>query len=324
MASLARCLLRGASLGSAPRRAGVVVPAAARFSTSAGREAPSTCGCGGAHAPWEHGQSQRHSAAPSSSGTGAAVPTLHSFLTGTPSSPSSSILPSLSRRGYSSSTSPTDSGGDSFKREVTIEDLLAENRKWAKETRENLPGFFEALSKQQQPDFLWLGCSDSRVPANQIVGLLPGEVFVHRNIANCVNHTDLSCLSVIQYAVEALKVKHIIVCGHYACGGVLAAMGTKQYGLLDNWLRAIKDLYYIHHHQLEPIPDFSARADLLCELNVARSVENVCHTSIVQNAWSRGQKLSVHGWCYRVDDGLIRDLHLSTHVGALVLRSRSC
>ncbi|KXS20577.1 carbonic anhydrase [Gonapodya prolifera JEL478] len=195
---------------------------------------------------------------------------------------------------------------------MTPQELLENNKKWAEVTKTEMPGFLDELNQQQAPSYLWIGCSDSRVPANTLVGLLPGEVFVHRNIANVVNHTDMSVLSVLQYSVEVLRVKNIMVVGHYGCGGVLAAMGNQQFGLLDNWLRSIKDLYYVHQHQLETIDDIKARGDLLCELNVARSVENVCYTSIVQNAWAKGWEVNVHGWCYRVSDGLLRDLHLTT------------
>jgi carbonic anhydrase len=159
-----------------------------------------------------------------------------------------------------------------------------------------------------QGGFLWIGCSDSRVPANQILGLKPGEVFVHRNVANLVVHTDISCLSVIQFAVEVLKIEHIIVCGHYLCGGVHAACGTKQLGLIDNWLRNIKDIYVRHQPELDAIVDAKQRGDRLCELNVIEQVKNVCHTTIVQNAWAAGQSLSVHGLIYGLSDGLLRDL----------------
>ena len=168
------------------------------------------------------------------------------------------------------------------------------------------------LSEQQSPEYLWIGCSDSRVPANQIMGLLPGEVFVHRNIANVVVHTDLNCLSVIQYAVEVLKVKHIMVVGHYGCGGVEAAMSKQPLGLIDNWLRHIKDVYRLHKDKIDATVDDKKRFDLLCELNVMEQVANVCHTTCVQNAWRNGQKLSVHGWVYGLDNGIIKDLKIST------------
>jgi len=188
--------------------------------------------------------------------------------------------------------------------------LLEANKSWASATAKKNPTFFKKLADQQTPQLLWIGCSDSRVPANQIVNLAPGEVFVHRNIANVVVHTDINCLSVIQYAVDVLQVKHIIVCGHYGCGGVIAAMRNKQFGLIDNWLRNIKDVCKKHIDKLDAIEDPTKKADLLCELNVANSVGHVCATTIVQNAWARGQELSVHGWCYRIDDGIIRDLNL--------------
>jgi len=188
------------------------------------------------------------------------------------------------------------------------EQLLENNRRWAAQMTAHDPEFFRKLSRQQTPKFLWIGCSDSRVPANEIVGLMPGEIFVHRNVANVVVHTDLNCLSVIQYAVEVLRVEHIIVCGHYGCGGVLAAMQSEQLGLIDNWLRHIKDLYQMHGAQLDAIADLPRRAERLCELNVAHQAANVCHTTIVQDAWRRGQSLSVNGFIYRLTDGLLRDL----------------
>jgi carbonic anhydrase len=186
--------------------------------------------------------------------------------------------------------------------------LFDNNRNWAAAQLAADAKFFERLAEQQTPKFLWIGCSDSRVPANQILGLKPGEVFVHRNVANLVVHTDMSCLSVMQFAVEVLKIQHIIVCGHYGCGGVHAACGTKQFGLIDNWLRYIKDIYTRHKADLEAINDLKARGDRLCELNVVEQVKNVCHTTIVQNAWAAGQPLSVHGLIYSLQDGLLRDL----------------
>jgi carbonic anhydrase len=189
--------------------------------------------------------------------------------------------------------------------------LLERNRNWADGIKEADPQFFRKLSEQQSPEYLWIGCSDSRVPANQIVGLLPGEVFVHRNIANLVVHTDLNCLSVIQYAVEVLKVKHIIVCGHYECGGVRAALENKDHGLIDNWLRHIKDIYRIHQAQLEAAGSDREQRNLLCECNVIEQVANVCHTTVLQNAWKSGQQLTVHGWIYSVGDGILKDLEVS-------------
>lgn len=186
--------------------------------------------------------------------------------------------------------------------------LFDNNRAWAIAQTTSDPDYFERLAEQQRPQFLWIGCSDSRVPANQICGLKPGEVFVHRNVANLVVHTDISCLSVIQFAVEVLKIEHIIVCGHYLCGGVHAACDSKQLGLIDNWLRHIKDIYIRHQAELDGIPDTRVRGDRLCELNVVEQVKNVCHTTIVQNAWTQGRRLSVHGLIYSLSDGLLRDL----------------
>ncbi|MBB3047061.1 carbonic anhydrase [Litorivivens lipolytica] len=186
--------------------------------------------------------------------------------------------------------------------------LLENNKKWAEAIKAEDPTFFEQLAAQQTPEYLWIGCSDSRVPANQILGKMPGEVFVHRNIANVVIHTDLNCQSVIQYAVEVLKVKHVIVCGHYGCGGVMAAMGSSQFGLIDNWLRNIKDVYNRHEQELLAIEDEAERVNRLCEYNVLAQQENVCNTTTIQNAWARGQELHVHGWIYSIKDGLLRDL----------------
>ena len=173
------------------------------------------------------------------------------------------------------------------------------------------PQFFTGLAEQQAPEYLWIGCSDSRVSANTIVDLRPGEVFVHRNVANLVNHTDMNCLSVIQFAVEVLHVKHIIVCGHYGCGGVLAAIEGQRHGLIDNWLRHIQDTANQHQKRLAAVPDAADRADLLCELNVCEQVINVGETTIVQEAWERGQYLTVNGWIYGLKDGLVRDLGIS-------------
>ncbi len=191
-----------------------------------------------------------------------------------------------------------------------LKNLFEQNKKWAEKVKENDPDFFLNLSQQQKPQYLWIGCSDSRVPANQIVGMPPGEVFVHRNIANIVVHTDLNCLSVIQYAVEVLKVKHIIVCGHYGCGGIQAAMENKEHGLIDNWLRNIKDVYRYHKTKIDSIEDENAKINRLCELNIIEQVSNVCHTTIVQNAWQRGQELAVHGWIYNIADGILKDLDI--------------
>ena len=189
-----------------------------------------------------------------------------------------------------------------------LEPLFANNRNWSRRQIASDPDFFKRLSAQQAPKLLWIGCADSRVPANEILGLAPGEVFVHRNLANLVIPTDLNCLSVIQYAVEVLAVEHIIVCGHYGCGGIGAACSPTQLGLIDNWLRGIKDTYIRHKDELERIADDTGRANRLCELNVLAQVESVCHTTIVQNAWTRGQQLDVHGLVYKLDDGLLHDL----------------
>jgi len=186
--------------------------------------------------------------------------------------------------------------------------LLENNRRWAQSVTERDPVFFETLARQQSPEYLWIGCSDSRVPANEIVNLLPGELFVHRNVANVVVHSDLNCLSVIQYAVEVLKVKHIIVCGHYRCGGVAAAMEGFGHGLVDNWLGHIRDVEERHHAQIGKIPTGAARLDRLCELNVIEQVANVCSTTVAGGAWAAGSPLTVHGWIYDVADGLLRDL----------------
>ena len=190
-------------------------------------------------------------------------------------------------------------------------DLFEQNREWAERIRQEQPDFFEQLAKQQTPKYLWLGCSDSRVPANQIVGMLPGELFVHRNVANLVIHTDLNCLSVIQYAVDVLSVRHIIVCGHYGCGGVRAAMETRQFGLIDNWLLHLKDIYRAHSDQFDGLAEFEDRFNRFCEINVIEQVLNVCNTTVVRGAWERGQDVAVHGWIYGVEDGRLRDLGLT-------------
>ena len=192
-----------------------------------------------------------------------------------------------------------------------LKELIDQNRTWAAGVKHQDPDFFLKLSKQQSPQYLWIGCSDSRVPANQIVGLLPGEIFVHRNVGNMVIHTDFNCLSVIQYAVAILKVKHVILCGHYGCGGVQAALGSSQLGLIDNWLRHIKDVFTKHEEILSSISNENKRIDRLCELNVIEQVNNICHTTMVQQAWSSGQELSVHGWIYGIKDGLLKDLRVS-------------
>lgn len=193
----------------------------------------------------------------------------------------------------------------------TLLQLLENNRAWAKRTTDQDPEFFHKLAQLQAPEYLWIGCSDSRVPANQITGLQPGEVFVHRNVANVVVHTDLNCLSVMQFAVDVLKVKHIIVCGHYGCGGVRAALFGDRLGLIDNWLRHIQDVRAKHERLLAAIDDPMQRADKLCELNVVEQVLNVCYTTIVRDAWERGQELAVHSWIYGLNDGLLRDLGIA-------------
>jgi carbonic anhydrase len=194
---------------------------------------------------------------------------------------------------------------------TTLRKLFDKNRNWAARITARDPQFFKKLSRLQAPDYLWIGCADSRVPANEIVGLLPGEMFVHRNVANMVVHTDLNCLSVMQFAVDVLRVHHIIVVGHYGCGGVRAALQKKRLGLIDNWLRHIQDVHAKHAKSLESLKELSERIDRLCEINVIEQVGNVCKTSIVLDAWERGQNLTVHGWVYGLHDGLIRDLGVS-------------
>jgi carbonic anhydrase len=192
----------------------------------------------------------------------------------------------------------------------SLSHLFDNNRAWAAEMTRQDPAFFTRLSGQQAPHYLWIGCSDSRVPANQIVGLPPGEMFVHRNIANVVVHSDLNCLSVMQFAVEFLRVQHIIVCGHYGCGGVTAALRDDKLGVVDNWLRHVQDVRWKHHHELDALPNDDARRRRLCELNVVEQVVNAAQTTVVRDAWARGQSLSVHGWVYALEDGLLRDLGL--------------
>lgn len=189
----------------------------------------------------------------------------------------------------------------------TLDHLFKKNKAWAKSITEKDPNFFQNLSKQQNPEYLWIGCADSRVPANQIVDLEPGEVFVHRNIANVVVHTDLNCLSVIQYAVDILKVKHIIVCGHYGCGGVKAAMDNHEHGLIDNWLRHITDVARLHEDKLVGLTEIE-KYHRLCELNIKEQVRNVCDTTIIKNAWRRGANLTVHGWIYNIENGILNGL----------------
>ena len=192
-----------------------------------------------------------------------------------------------------------------------LNSLFESNRQWAKDIRKADPTFFEKLSTQQSPKYLWIGCSDSRVPANEIVGLLPGELFVHRNVSNLVVHTDMNCLSVMQYAIAILKIKHIIVCGHYGCGGIAAAIEERPHGLIDNWLRNVREIYYLYEKEMLAIKDDNERINRLCEINVASQVFNVCNTTIVQEAWDQGQEITVHGWIYGINDGLLRDLNVS-------------
>jgi carbonic anhydrase len=194
---------------------------------------------------------------------------------------------------------------------ITYEDLLNGNKKFVAETLQQDPEYFNTLAKGQNPPVLWIGCADSRVPANQITNTKPGEIFVHRNIANMVIHTDMNMLSVLDYAVNVLKVKHVIVTGHYGCGGVIAAMGNQSVGLIDNWLRHIKDVYRLHAGELDAIADSGKRAERLVELNVIEGVYNLCKTTIVQKAWQNGQELSVHGWVYALSTGIIKDLDVS-------------
>ncbi|HUR96506.1 MAG TPA: carbonate dehydratase [Pyrinomonadaceae bacterium] len=193
----------------------------------------------------------------------------------------------------------------------TLKHLLAGNKAWAQSIKESDPTFFEKLSDIQTPEYLWIGCSDSRITPATSIGLLPGEMFVHRNVANLVNHTDMNCLSVMQFAVEVLKVKHVIVCGHYACGGVMAALNDTRLGLIDNWLRHIQDIMHKHRVELDSISDYNERMDKLCEINVIEQVVSVGETTIVQDAWERGQNVEVHGWIYTIADGIYRDLNVS-------------
>jgi len=196
-----------------------------------------------------------------------------------------------------------------------LNDLLQRNRRWADAVSAENPGFFRQLSEQQAPKYLWIGCSDSRVPANQIIDMAPGEVFVHRNVANVVVHTDLNCLSTIQFAVDVLKVEHILVVGHYGCGGVLAVLEERRLGLVDNWLRHVDDVKHKHAEALQRAGSPADRHDRLCELNVIEQVVNVCQTTIVRDAWDRGQALTVHAWIYSLQDGRVRDLGM--HVSGI-------
>ena len=193
---------------------------------------------------------------------------------------------------------------------TSLQDLFTHNRAWAAQMEQDRPGFFTSLKSQQNPKYMWIGCSDSRVPANQITGLEPGEVFVHRNVANVVVPTDLNCLSTIQFAVDQLKIEHLMVVGHYGCGGVKAALNNIRVGLADNWLRHIKDVRDRHQTILDEATA-DARLDILCELNVIEQVMNVAHTNVMQDAWARGQKVALHGWVYGLKDGLLQDLHIT-------------
>lgn len=192
-----------------------------------------------------------------------------------------------------------------------LEELFQNNRRWSEKISAANPEFFPTLAKQQAPRYLWIGCADSRVPANEIVDLMPGELFVHRNVANVVVHSDINCLSVLQFAVEILKVEHIIVCGHYGCAGVRAALLNLSLGLVDNWLRHIRDVYHRHSVLLDAMTNEEEKMDRFCELNVIEQAVNVCQTTIVQGAWQKGQKLAVHGWIYGLKDGLVHDLNFS-------------
>jgi len=195
---------------------------------------------------------------------------------------------------------------------TSIQHLFDNNQQWADKIKNEDPHFFQRLSEQQKPEYLWIGCSDSRVPANDLLGMAPGEVFVHRNIANQVIHTDLNCLSVIQFAVDNLKVKHIIVCGHYGCGGVMASIDNQRHGLIDNWLGHIKDVYRFHKEQLDAVEDHTEKVNLLCELNVIEQVANVCNTTTLVNAWNSNQNVTVHGFVYNLKDGILKDLNVSS------------
>jgi len=192
----------------------------------------------------------------------------------------------------------------------SLPELFSNNEQWRHDIEQEHPGFFKALGEQQSPQYLWIGCADSRVPANEVVGLMPGELFVHRNVANLVNHTDLNLLSVLQFAVDVLKVKHIMVVGHYGCGGVKASMEDVPHGLIDNWLRQVRELYLRNRKHLIKLPDEKAQLDRMCELNVARQVINVANTTVVQEAWRRDQPLTIHGWIYGIGDGRLRDLDI--------------
>ena len=201
----------------------------------------------------------------------------------------------------------------------SLDQLLSNNKEWAQKMISKDPEFFKKLVAQQSPEFLWIGCSDSRVPANEIVGLLPGELFVHRNVANVIVHTDLNSLSVLQFAIDVLGIKHIIVCGHYGCSGVHAALERRRVGLADNWLRHVQDVHQKHERYLGEVLPSKERRDRLCELNVLEQVINVCQTTIVQDAWERGQNLTVHSWVYSLEDGIVRDLGMAVSQPATLM-----
>ena len=201
-----------------------------------------------------------------------------------------------------------------------VRELFDNNRHWARRMTQVNPRFFRDLARQQKPRYLWIGCADSRVPANEIVGLLPGEIFVHRNVANLVIHTDINCLSVLQYAVEILRVEHVIVCGHYGCGGIEAAVEDQRHGLIDNWLRHVRDVHQRHRSRLRRVRDKATLLRRLCELNVGEQVVNVANTTTVQDAWQRGQRLALHGWVYDVNDGLLKDLEVTVDRGGKLAR----
>jgi len=192
-----------------------------------------------------------------------------------------------------------------------LKHLFESNKNWASNIKANDSTFFKKLSEQQAPEYLWIGCADSRVPANEIVGLLPGELFVHRNVANLVLHTDFNCLSVLQFAIEILRIKHVIICGHYGCGGVKAAMESKAHGLIDNWLSGVKDVYVRNRAEIQNLPNEKAQLDLMCELNVKEQVQNICRMTIIQDAWKRNQDLTIHGWIYDIGDGVLKNLGVS-------------
>jgi carbonic anhydrase len=200
----------------------------------------------------------------------------------------------------------------------SIQHLFDKNQQWADNIKKDNPDFFQNLSEQQSPEYLWIGCSDSRVPANELLGMAPGEVFVHRNIANQVIHTDLNCLSVIQFAVDILKVKHIIVCGHYGCGGIKAALDDKSHGLIDNWLQHIKDVYRFHKEKVDAIDNIAEKESKMCELNIIEQVANICSSTILTKAWGNNQDITVHGFIYKLHDGILKDLNVSVNANEIM------